>query len=216
MKKNIKNSIVFSSTQRLIIDKLIENYKSSNPEGEKYIRNTFTRYCEKSLLITSEGYDRNWERLYIFHCYNLLLNQLGIDVLDGEPLSVQFGEWRRHHWKFNKESINLADLILVSNSKHASAYSHFSRPLASIRPENQSELLGKYKQIINNLIQSYLDSMISVDQALSELPSSWSEVNKIEFLDRLDFLKVHGDNEFIKEFFKGFYEFSKDNIIIDQ
>ena len=91
-------------------------------------------------LVSSAGYLQGWGHLFYEHCYHLVLDQLGCDLLDGDLLPIYFSEWLRHHLKFKKNSNELEDIVLTTNKKHSEAYSHPNKPNHR-NPNDQSKLL---------------------------------------------------------------------------
>lgn len=65
-------------------------------------------------------YHRNWNNLRNSHVRNLMIEQMGLDVLTGRPLNLRRSRtFCRHHYKYDKSSINIDDIILLLRGSHS-------------------------------------------------------------------------------------------------
>ena len=209
----LRNSRYFKAIELRTIKNLINKNKKTYPEEVKESNLSLIRYINFRgvRLVSSPGYLQGWGDLFYEHCYHLVLDQLGCDLLDGDLFPIYFTEWLRHHFKFKKNSNELEDLVLTINKKHSEAYSHPSKPNRR-NPDTQSKLLSRNKELIKKLIYSYLNNENNLKKIYTELPSSWKEINKKEFIKRLKFLKDEGKDRFFEEYYKAFYELNEDSI----
>ncbi|TFG19454.1 MAG: hypothetical protein EU529_16320 [Promethearchaeota archaeon] len=208
----LRKSKYFNAIELRTIKKFINKYNRIYPEEVKESNLSLMRYIDFRgvRLVSSAGYLQGWGDLFYEHCYYLILDQLGCDLIDGDLIPIYFSEWLRHHLKFIKNSNELEDIVLTTNGKHTRMYSHPKKPNRR-NPDRQSKLLSRNKKLIKELIEGYLNDENTLKNIYAELPSSWKETNKENFIKRLIFLKNEGKNRFIEEYYKDFYKLIKDD-----
>ena len=98
--------------------------RSSTSRGVWLTRLGYTSRSTRSL------YNRSWNTLRESHIRALVIEQMGLDVLTGQPLNLRQSRLlTRHHFKYDKSSIELIELILLSRSSH-SRISHARRQVS--------------------------------------------------------------------------------------
>lgn len=174
------------------IDKIRETLESLTPsQSKKKALDYLDYYLQfRGLKDNPTNYHYDWDKLFWNHCYDLLILQSGMDYFTGNPLPDDSEDLIRHHHHYDKSSINLIDLTLMTKTSH-NQYSHPTRMGKSKDPK------GDRKKI--------LDVISSISSKNPIKPKHWTNYQWSEYLKRRNYYENNGEYNFFRKFYPRFY-----------
>ncbi|MFX1281169.1 MAG: S26 family signal peptidase, partial [Promethearchaeota archaeon] len=156
-----------------------------------------------------DPYHKDWKKLYPEHCYNLILETLGLNVwsltefLDDKRMS----EWIRHHMDEDKASIEIWKLALVYNLENLNEIPHDymvgwmkdGRRITQKEVMKVRQELFERREKLLDLIKK--DGEIELEEAKEYFPEGTDEDVIKLFLGRRNFLKKYGEKAFFKYYY---------------
>lgn len=174
------------------IDNIKKIIESLPPSGSKKEALNYLNYYlqVRHFKDSPTHYHYNWDKLFFNHCYDLLILQSGIDIFTGNPLPDDSRDLIRHHYYYDKSSIDLKDLTLMTKTSHLQ-YSHPTRMGKSKDPKGDKEKI--------------LVARSSISRNIPIKPKHWTNLQWVEYLKRRDYFENNGEYNFFRKFYPRFY-----------
>jgi hypothetical protein len=168
------------------------------------------------MQIRNIDYPKAWKREYVkaYHVLNLLKRNLGFDILSFTPLNDDIfkegGGFARHHFRddlFRKLSMNLEDLVLTDNSRHA-RYRQYDELQTLVLIEGFSKLMEMVGSGVNGEItRMNIEQVFTGNEWVLTGEDGWFANERFTdnlgiFNERKKSLKEQGSDEFIEKYYK--------------